>query len=207
MLAHKILALLLISVVVVSSLVVVYGLLAFTPFLAAFCPANTVPFRENSMPPGTVYQVAAPGRVTVCFTGRIWGSVPVEGISLVPSIGLYHSNATEFSYASCLYGADCGGVSVSASPAHASVLTRIVLVVATINVPAGSTLGYYLIFFAPGCTSAVLSLRIGQQNQSGRSGSVPAPLCPFPVFGMQVTFNTYAGMIPVSQNATIPIWP
>lgn len=196
----KIVAVILVSVAAVSAAVLVYRNTIFTVFQGASCP-STIPFQANTMPPGTEYQASPPAKVTICFTSQVQGQLGSDGLWLVPNIVL--TNSGGFSACGSRL-ADCGGVNVSASPTRIFFSPQTVHVVATIDIPVGSTHGAYYVFFAPGCTGAVLWLRVGESNRTIQSTSGPALACPLPTsLRVNVSFNSYAGMIPVSHNGTI----
>jgi hypothetical protein len=206
--SHKVVAVILVIVAAVSGVVVVYKFTSFTILQGESCPWYSTPFQASTLPPRTEFQLVPPGKVIICFTAQISGNPPAGGISLSPYIGLYTYSARGTSNSACFAAeTNCGGVNVSAIPAASYFSLRTFHVVATINAPAGSTRGIYWVFFAPGCTLAMMWLRIVGQGQTLQPPPTPMRACPLPPsYRVGITFNSYAGMTPVYQNGTAPLF-
>jgi len=200
--AHKVAALILIILAALSSSVFVY---AFTAVQGAPCPSYAKPFQDSTMPPRTVFQLPPPGRANICITVQISGELPLGGLALGPSLGLYTTSGSGSTYSACSDSwTNCGGVAVSSSPARAFLPSQSLHIVATVNAPPGSTLGVYWLWFWACSGGTMLWIRIGGLNQTLQNTS-PASQCPRTTFHVSLTFNDYTGMIPVYQNGTTPL--
>ncbi len=202
--AHKILAIILTIIAAASTTAVVY---TFTVLQSVACPSNTISFLNATMPPRTVYQLVPPGRAVVCISAQVTGRLPIGGLSLAPVIGLYTTNQNTSTFSACPNPwTNCGGVTVSASPARTFFPGGPVRVAVTIDAPSGSTRGVYWVEFS-GCSGAMIWLRIGALGQTLQSTSNQASACPLLSWEMTITFNSYTGMIPVYQNGTSIVPP
>ena len=200
--AHKVAALILIIIAALSSSVFVY---AFTALQAAPCPSDAKPFQDATMPPRTVFQLPPPGRASICLTVQISGQLPLGGLDLTPSLGLYTTSGSSSTYSACSNSwTNCGGAAVSASPARAFLPSQSLHIVVTVNALTGSTVGVYWLRFWACSGGTMLWLRIGGLNQTLQNTS-PSPQCLRSTFNVSPTFNDYAGMIPVYQNGTLPL--
>ena len=141
--AHKVAALSLIIFSGLLSSVFVYSITALQA-----CPSDAKPFQDSTMPPRTVFQLPPPGRASICLTVQISGELPLGGMDLAPSLGLYTASQSGSTYSACSYSwTNCGEVAVSASPIHAFFPSQSLHIVVTVNAPAGSTLGVYWLWF------------------------------------------------------------
>ena len=201
--AHKVVALILIIFSGLSSSVFVYSL---TALQGAPCPSDAKPFQDSTMPPRTVFQLPPPGRASICLTVQISGELTLGGMALAPSLGLYTTGQSGSTYSACSNSwTNCGGVAVSASPIHAFFPSQSLHVVVTVNAPTGSTLGVYWLWFWACSGGTMLWLRIGGLNQTLRNPPSPVSACPRTTFHVSLAFNSYAGMLPVYQNGTLPV--
>ena len=199
---HKIATLILIILAALSSSVFVY---AFTAVQGAPCPSDAKPFQDSTMPPGTVFQQPPPGRASICLTVQISGQLPLGGLGLAPSLGLYTTSGSGSTYSACSNSwTNCGGVAVSSSPSRAFLSSQSLHLVVTVNAPTGSTVGIYWLWFWACSGGTMLWLRIGGLNQTLQNTS-PSSQCLRSTFQVSLTFNDYAGMIPVYQNGTLPL--
>jgi hypothetical protein len=200
--AHKVAALILISLATLSSSIFVH---TFTTPQGVSCPSNAKPFQDSTMPPRTVFQLPPPGRASICLTVQISGELPPGGLYLVPSLGLYTTSQSGSTYSACSNSwTNCGGVAVSASPAYAFSPSQALHIVVTINAPGGSTLGVYGLWFWACSGGTMLWLRVSRLNQTLPNRPNLVSDCPLPPYHVLLAFNSYAGMIPVYQNGTIP---
>ena len=199
--AHEVAALILIILAALSSSIFVY---AFTAVQGAPCPSDAKPFQDSTMPPRTVFQLPSPGRASICLTVQISGQLPLGGLALAPSLGLYTTSGSGSTYSVCSNSlTNCGGA-VSASPAYAFLASQSLHFVVTINAPAGSRLGVYWLWFWACSGGTILSLRIIGLNQTLQNTASPAQLCPRTTFHVSLAFDRYADMIPAYENGTIP---
>jgi len=199
---HKVVALILIILAGLSSSAFVYS---FTALQGAPCPSDAKPFQDSTMPPRTVYQLLPSGRASICLTVQISGELPLGGLTLTPSLGLYATGQSGSTYSACSNSwTNCGGVAVSASPTRAFLPSQSLHIVVTINAPTGSTLGVYWLWFWACSGGTMLWLRIGGVNQTLQNTS-PASQCLRTTFHVSLAFNSHAGMLPVYQNGTLPL--
>jgi len=193
--AHRVATLILIILAALSSSILVH---TFTSLQGAPCPLNAKPFQDSTMPPRTVFQLPPPGRASICLTVQISGELPLWGMALAPSLGLYTTSQSGSTYSACSNSwTNCGGVAVSASPATAFLPSQSLHILVTINAPAGSTLGVYWLWFWACSGGTLLWLRVSGLNQTLRNTPSPVSACPRTTFHVSLAFNSYAGMIPV----------
>jgi len=198
---HKVGATILVILTVLSTTGFVY---TFTGLPGASCPPNAKSFTNISNLYHTVFGLAPPGKGVICMSVRISGGVPLGGLDLAPTIELYSTSQSGSTWSACMNGfTNCGGVSVSASPERA-LPYELVHTVVTINAPSGSTPGVYILWFWACSGGTILSLKISELNQSIQKPS-PASLCPLTRFHVSLSFDSYTGIIPVYQNATVPL--
>ena len=199
--AHKVGAIILVILTMLSTTVFVY---TFTGLPGASCPPNAKAFTNISNLYHTVFGLASPGKGVICMSVRISGQVPLGGLDLAPTIELYSTGRSGSTLSSCTNSfTNCGGVSVLASPERA-LPYELVHTVVTINAPSGSIQGVYILWFWACSGGTILSLKISELNQSIQKPS-PASPCPLTQFHVNLTLDSYAGIIPVYQNATVPI--
>ena len=199
---HKVAALILIILAALSSSVFVY---AFTAVQGAPCPSDAKPFQDSTRPPRTVFQLPPLGRASICLTVQISGQLPLGGLALAPSLGLYTTSGSGSTYSACSNSwTNCGGATVSSSPARAFLPSESLHIVVTVNAPTGSTIGVYWLWFWACSGGTILSLRIIGLNQTLQNTASPAQLCPRTTFHVSLAFDRYADMIPAYENGTIP---
>lgn len=201
---HRTMALILCTLVVLSSVLMIPSIydLPGQP-----CSFNSVPFQDATARSNNSFQITPPAKATICLTVLITGRFSSEGRSLVPGLGIYSTSPRGSSYSDCTNpGTNCGGVAVTASPSHVFFPALSIRVLLTINSPAGSTVGNYWLLYWPCQGGAMLFLKIGNLNQTSQNPPAPGFLCPFLTFHVSVTFNRYTGMVPIHQNTSIPVF-
>lgn len=199
--AHRTAAPILIVLIVFSSAVVVY---TFDPLGSFACTLNGRSFSNLLNPELTGFQLASPGKGIICLTIRVSG-LPPGDVDLAPTIGLINESKSSFSWSACSNSrTSCGGVTVSTAPPRATLPYQLLHVVWTIDAPAGSTIGVYLLWFWACSGGVILPLRIGSLSQIPMTTYL-ATMCPLTTqFHIGVTFHSYIGMIPSNQNVSIP---